>query len=93
MTPRKKDAAGRFIRESATTGDSPSKAAPMRVAGPDGGLDPVGINQIVTSVEVRLKRDYWRGEDDRVAAGTIITVARSRARELLANDVIEPPGF
>jgi hypothetical protein len=44
-------------------------------------------------VEVTLKRDFWRGEDDRVAAGMTIVVARAKARDLLANDVIEAPGF
>ena len=44
-------------------------------------------------VEVTLKRDFWRGEDDRVAAGTTIVVGRAKARDLLANDVIEAPGF
>jgi hypothetical protein len=44
-------------------------------------------------VDVTLKRDFWRGEDDRVAAGTTIVVTRAKARELLANDVIDAPGF
>ena len=49
--------------------------------------------EIDDGVEVTLKRDFWRGEDDRVVAGTTTVVARAKARDLLANDVIEAPGF
>jgi len=67
------------------------------VPGPDMGdanFDPATRqDKIVDGVEVTLKRDYWRGPDDRVAKGSTITVARTKARELLANDVIETPGF
>ena len=50
-------------------------------------------NENDDGVEVTLKRDFWRGEDDRVAAGTTMTVTRAKARDLLANDVIDAPGF
>jgi hypothetical protein len=94
MTFRKKDSSGRFVKRSGPTANSPSKAAPSAMPAPDGGLDPVETHdRIVDGVSVKLRRDYWRGEDDRVAAGTMITVARRKARELLANDVIEAPGF
>lgn len=44
-------------------------------------------DKVVDGVEVELTRDFWRGENDRVAKGQRVTVARTKARELLANGV------
>jgi len=41
----------------------------------------------VDAVEVKLERDYWTTEDNRLKAGTTISVARTKARELIANGV------
>jgi hypothetical protein len=50
-------------------------------------------DKVVDGVEVELTRDYWVGEDDRRAAGTKITVARDKARQLQAEGLILPPQF
>lgn len=45
------------------------------------------------TVEVTLKRDYWPEDGERVAKGGTVRVPRTKARELLANEVIEAPSF
>lgn len=41
----------------------------------------------VDAVEVKLDRDYWDADDNRIAKGATIKVARVKARELIANGV------
>lgn len=44
-------------------------------------------DKVVDGVEVKLERDYWSSEENRITKGTTITVARVKARELIANGV------
>lgn len=41
----------------------------------------------IDAIEVKLERDYWDSDDNRIAAGTKVKVARVKARELVANGV------
>ena len=50
-------------------------------------------DKVVDGVEVELTRDYWDGEDNRIAKGTKITVSRTQARSMLGNGLILPPQF
>lgn len=50
-------------------------------------------DKVVNGVEVELTRDYWDGEDNRVAKGSKVTVAREKAREMLTAGLILPPQF
>lgn len=44
-------------------------------------------DKTVDSVDVKLERDYWTTDDNRVAAGTVIAVPRPKALELIGAGV------
>lgn len=50
-------------------------------------------DKVVDGVEVELTRDYWDGEDNRIAKGSKVTVSRVKAREMLSTGLILPPQF
>ncbi|MGL4287045.1 MAG: hypothetical protein ACRCVA_11915, partial [Phreatobacter sp.] len=50
---------------------------------------PVGIRSISEQIQVRILRDYWPREGDRLAAGSLTRISEAEAKPLLRDGVVE----
>lgn len=50
---------------------------------------PAGIRSVSELIQVRILRDYWPREGDRLAAGSITRISEAEAKPLLRDGVVE----